>query len=405
VAQEPATIAVQVKAQAHPAHGVAAVAVQAKAQAYPAQDLATIAVQAKAQAHALGFSLVGIAELGPMESAPLFDEWLAAGMHGEMEYMQRGAEKRRDSRLPHPGAVSAIVVAMEYGGREPSGPVARYARGDDYHDVMTARLRELHRWLDERVGRPVAGKAYVDTGPILERELAQRAGLGWIGKSTNLVNPRIGSFFFIGSLLVELPLPADEPFVADHCGTCTRCLDACPTGAFVEPRKLDARKCISYLTIEQKGAIPRELRPLIGNRVYGCDICQEVCPWNGPKFVQITDEDAFRPREGVHGAELIELMGMDQAEFSRRFKGSPVKRAKRRGFLRNVAVALGNWGAPEAVPVLAKALEDEEPLVRGHAAWALGRIGTAKALEALASRLSSESEESVELELIEALGL
>jgi epoxyqueuosine reductase len=346
VAQEPATIAVQVKAQAHPAHGVAAVAVQAKAQAYPAQDLATIAVQAKAQAHALGFSLVGIAELGPMESAPLFDEWLAAGMHGEMEYMQRGAEKRRDSRLPHPGAVSAIVVAMEYGGREPSGPVARYARGDDYHDVMTARLRELHRWLDERVGRPVAGKAYVDTGPILERELAQRAGLGWIGKSTNLVNPRIGSFFFIGSLLVELPLPADEPFVADHCGTCTRCLDACPTGAFVEPRKLDARKCISYLTIEQKGEIAEEFREAIGERLYGCDVCQEVCPWN-VRFARELEEDSpYRPREVLRGrdARMLagDLLAMSQDEFSAALRKSPMKRAKLRGLRRNAAVVLGN---------------------------------------------------------------
>jgi epoxyqueuosine reductase len=203
---------------------------------------------------------------------------------------------------------------------------------------------------------------------------------------------------------VDVELACDEPFVRDHCGTCTRCLDACPTGALLgtDPSGapiLDARRCISYLTIELKGPIPRELRPLIGNRIYGCDICQEVCPWNAPKFVQITPEEAFWPREGVHGARLIELMGMDQEEFSRRFRKSPVKRAKRRGLMRNVAVALGNWGSPEAVPVLAAALDDHEPLIRGHAAWALGRIGTDAALEARRGRLAIEEDAWVRSEL------
>jgi epoxyqueuosine reductase len=362
------------------------------------QELGAVAVQAKAQAHALGFTLAGIARLGPMESAPILDEWLAAGMHGDMEYLARGAGKRRDSRLPFPGAVSAIVVAMDYGGRQPSGPVARYARGDDYHDVMVARLRELHRWLEERVGRPVTGKAYVDTGPILERELARRAGLGWIGKSTMLVNPRIGSFFFIGSLFVDLPLPPDEPFEADRCGTCTRCLDACPTDAFVAPGQLDARKCISYLTIEAKGEIPEEFREAIGERVYGCDVCQEVCPYNH-KFAKELSEPAFAARPALSGKDArslaVELLSMSQPEFSAAFKGSPMKRAKLRGLKRNSAVVLGNIGTEDDVPALAAALADFEPLVRRHAAWALGRIGSPGALEALRAAAASESDASV----------
>jgi len=179
-----------------------------------------------------------------------------------------------------PGALSAIVVAMNYGGREPSGPVARYARGDDYHDVVLERLRDLHRWLGVEVGRPLLGKAYVDTGPLLERDLARRAGLGWFGKNTNLINPSLGSFFFLGALLVELQLAADAAFADDRCGSCTRCLDSCPTDALVAPRLLDATRCISYLTIELKGEIPVDLREPIGDLIYGCDVCQDVCPWN-----------------------------------------------------------------------------------------------------------------------------
>ena len=196
----------------------------------------------KAQAYGLGFDLVGIATLGPMETSPHFDAWVQRGLAGEMAYLTRGAEKRRDSRTPYERVTTAIVVGLNYGGAEPAGPVARYARGDDYHDLMTTRLEELHRWLEMTAKRPIRGKAYVDTGPILERDLARRAGLGWFGKNTNLVNPEIGSFFFIGALMVDVDIPADAPFEADRCGTCTRCLDACPTGAFIEPRVLDATK-------------------------------------------------------------------------------------------------------------------------------------------------------------------
>jgi len=328
----------------------------------------------KAQAYGLGFDLVGITTLGPAETAAAFDEWIAHGYAGEMSYLPRNAEKRRDSRLPFDGASTAIVVAMNYGGTEPPGPVARYARGDDYHDVMLDRLMQLHRWIDERVGRHVIGKSYVDTGPVLERDLARRAGLGWFGKNTMLINPRVGSFFFLGSLLVDLELDADAPFASDHCGTCTRCLDACPTSALREARVLDATRCIAYLTIELKGEIPSELRPQIGDLIYGCDICQEVCPWN-EKFALPLREDAFRPRPEIVGKDARtlarELLQMTQEEFSGAFKGSPMKRAKLRGLKRNAAIVLGNIGAAEDVETLTRALDDEEPVVREHAAWAL----------------------------------
>ena len=213
----------------------------------------------KAQAYGLGFDLAGIAPLGIADSADAFDDWVAHGFAGDMQYLERRADVRRDSRRPVPGATSAVVVALDYGGREPSGPVARYARGDDYHDVMLDKLRTLHAWIAAEVGHDVSGKAYVDTGPVLERDLARRAGLGWLGKNTMLINPRIGSYFFIGALFLALDLAADAPFTADHCGRCTRCLDACPTRAFTQAHVLDARRCISYLTIELRGEIPDEL--------------------------------------------------------------------------------------------------------------------------------------------------
>jgi epoxyqueuosine reductase len=331
----------------------------------------------KAQACGLGFDLVGITSLGPMETAAAFDEWVARGYAGEMDYLPRGADKRRDSRLPVPGTASAIVVGLDYGGRTPSGPVARYARGDDYHDLMLGKLEDLHEWLEQEIGRPVKGKAYVDTGPILERDLARRAGLGWFGKNTNLVNPRIGSFFFIGALLVELDLAPDTPFEADRCGTCTRCLDACPTDAFVEPRLLDATRCISYLTIELKGAIPEDLRSQMGTHIYGCDACQDVCPYN-VKFAQQLREPAFAPRAeiGERDARSLarELLAMGDDAFRTAFRKSPIKRAKRGGLARNAAVVLGNIGDERDALVLARACNDPHPLVRHHAAWALDQL-------------------------------
>jgi epoxyqueuosine reductase len=309
----------------------------------------------KAQSYGLGFDLAGITALGPATTVPEFDEWLARGYAGEMAYMERTAEKRRDSRLPFEGARRAIVVAMSYGGTEPSGPVARYARGDDYHDVMIDRLNVLHRWIEQHVGRDITAKPYVDTGPLLERDLARRAGLGWFGKNTTLIHPRAGSFFFLGALLLDLELHVDAPFVTDHCGSCRRCLDACPTGALVDAHVLDSNKCISYLTIEQKGEIPVEFHAAIGELLYGCDICQEVCPWN-EKFALPLREDSFRPREVIAGKDAralaLDILAMSDDGFRVAFKGSPMKRAKLRGLKRNAAIVFGNAGDPTALPSL-----------------------------------------------------
>jgi epoxyqueuosine reductase len=336
-------------------------------------DKQALSTLIKGQALGMGFDLAGIATLGPVETADAFEDWLERGYAGDMDYLPRGAEKRRDTRVPFPGAVSAIVVALNYGGTAPSGSIARYARGDDYHDVMWKKLDTLHEWIDDYVGRNVRGKSYVDTGPILERDLARKAGLGWFGKNTNLINPDVGSFFFIGSLLVDLELEPDAPFDADRCGTCTRCLDACPTQALVEPRVLDATRCISYLTIESRGPIPEELRELIGTLAYGCDICQNVCPWN-VSFARDLTEPALAPRNEMESPDLTELMRMSPERWREFSRGSAIKRAKRSGFLRNVAVALGNSGAPGAISALTEALSDEEPLVREHAAWALAKL-------------------------------
>ena len=311
-----------------------------------AEPAAALETLIKGQAYGLGFDLAGIATLGESETAAEFQRWLDAGMSGEMHYLARGAEKRRDTRLPFPGTSSAIVVAMSYGGAEPAGPVARYARGDDYHDVMVEKLEQLHEWIEREIGRPVRGKAYVDTGPLLERALARRAGLGWFGKNTNLVNPALGSFFFLGALLLGLELEPDAPFEADRCGRCTRCLDACPTGAFTGPRALDATRCVSYLTIEARGAIPEALRAGVGDRLYGCDVCQDVCPWNVRFSKELPNQSPYAAREALGGKDARtlarEILGMPQPEFSAAFKGSPMKRAKLRGLKRNAAVVLGN---------------------------------------------------------------
>ena len=304
---------------------------------------ASLEALVKAQAYGLGFDLAGITTLSRAEHADAFEQWVEAGRAGEMAYMTRDVTRRGDTRVAVPVAKSAIVVGMSYGGREPSGPVARYARGDDYHDVMMERLRALHAWISSHVGVEVAGKAYVDTGPILERDLARRAGLGWFGKNTMLINPRLGSFFFLGELLLDLELAPDAPFEADRCGTCRRCLDACPTDAFPEPRVLDATRCISYLTIELKGDIDEALRPVIGDRLYGCDLCQEVCPWN-VQFSRGLVEPAFGARAAIANKDsrtlAREILAMRDEDFQAAFRGSPMKRAKLRGLQRNASAVL-----------------------------------------------------------------
>jgi epoxyqueuosine reductase len=394
-------------------------------------DVVAFGADLRARAMGMGFQQVGICAPEPSETMEFYRWWTGEGLHGEMAYLARpdAVARREDLRGTMDSVRSVVVVTQNYFQtdspgvpEDPSrGVVARYARGEDYHQVLKARLIELLRWLrrearDRGMAGDVRGFAYVDTGPILERELARRAGLGWFGRNTMLIHPSHGSYSFLGMLLLDLPLRPDPAHTPDRCGTCSACLEACPTGALLGRDEnggpiMDARRCISYLTIELKGPIPRELRPLVGNRIFGCDICQEVCPWN-VKFAEPGEEPSYQAGPDTDGPALMELMGMTQEEFNQRFSGSPIKRAKRRGFLRNVAVALGNWRSPEAVPVLAPTLEDEEPLVRGHAAWALGRIlGRTGipgdrgfvAAEALLGRLEVEEDEWVREEIGAAL--
>ena len=348
-----------------------------------------------------------------------YRRWLNDGYNGEMDYLARpdAVARRGDLRGTMAPVRSVVVVGLDYlnetRGEEASdasvGVVARYARGRDYHAVVKAKLVDLAERIQGFTERPLTSRAYVDTGPILERELAQRAGMGWFGRNTMLIHPRRGSWFFLGVLLLDVELEPDAPFPLDHCGSCTRCLDACPTGALLGRDDegapvMDARRCISYLTIEHRGAIPRELRGAIGNRIYGCDICQDVCPFNAPKLVEITREPDLQAREHVAGRLLIDLMEMDEIAWDDFSRGSALRRGKRAGFLRNVAVALGNWGSPAAVPALVRALGDGEPLVRGHAAWALGRVGGSEARDALTARLEVELDSSVRAELELELG-
>ncbi len=357
----------------------------------------------KRRAQQLGFDLVGVAPAEPPAHGQSYLDWLERGYAGTMAYLWRpdAVRRRLEPKETLTGARSIVVVAMSYlynhdaPPDDPSRPIiARYARGTDYHAVFEEKLEELAKSLVDIVGGQPAVRCYVDYGPVLERDHAQRAGLGWMGKNTLLIHPEIGSYTFIGEILTDAPLAPDDPFLPDHCGTCERCIDACPTGAIKAPRELDARLCISYLTIELRGPIPRELRPLIGNRVFGCDICQEVCPWNDG--LPLTREGRFAPRADIVGPDLVQLMelgtAMSREEFSNRYGDTPLSRSKRAGFLRNVAVALGNWADATAVASLERGLNDEEILVRGHSAWALGRIGTTEARGILQARRRLETD-------------
>ncbi len=293
-----------------------------------------------------------------------------------MSYMGRGEENRGDPQEVLRGAKSIVVLALNYFHREETrrpmhaatGKIARYAWGDDYHDVVAAKLDKIDKFLRDFGGQQ---KCYVDTGPILERDHAARAGIGWHGKSTMLIDRRLGTWFFLGEILTTLDLPADSP-QRDRCGTCERCITACPTGAITTPHRLDARRCISYLTIELKGSIPLEFRPLIGNRIFGCDDCLDACPWN--RFAQASRETAFSARRSTTGMPLREYLRLSDAEFRSLFRSSPIKRVKRRGFLRNVCVALGNVGDASDLPALECAAAGPEPLIAEHAAWAITRI-------------------------------
>ncbi|MEQ1860238.1 MAG: tRNA epoxyqueuosine(34) reductase QueG [Chthoniobacteraceae bacterium] len=324
-------------------------------------------------ASSLGFDLCQVAPATEPPHANEFHAWLEEGRAGDMAWLARNAARRTDPQLVLPGVQSVIVLGMNYwdgarSSRGTPGRIARYAWGDDYHDVLEPKLRALDSWLGERGGTQ---RCYVDTGPVLERDFAALAGAGWHGKSTMLLHTKFGPWLFLAEVLTTLRFEPDAP-ARDHCGKCTRCIDVCPTHAITAPQRLDARRCISYLTIENKGAIPEEFRAAIGDRIYGCDECLEVCPWN--RFAQQSRESAFTAREFVHGWALRDFLALDDDAFRTLFRRSPIKRIKRRGFLRNVCVALGNVGTLDDLPALENAACDPEPLIAVHAQWAIGEI-------------------------------
>jgi epoxyqueuosine reductase len=363
-------------------------------------------------ARELGFEACRVTACAPPPHADEFSEWLRQGAAGEMSYMKRGEEKRRDPQKVLPGARSIIVLALNYwqGGRaegkrptpnselsDASGPtavrgrIAHYARGDDYHDVISAKLEKMDEFLRQLGG---VQKCYVDTGPVLERDYAAQAGIGWHGKSTMLIDPKLGTWFFLAEILTTLELPPDPP-QRERCGTCQRCITACPTSAITAPHRLDARRCISYLTIELKTSIPLEFRPLIGDRIFGCDDCLDACPWN--RFAQVSREGAFAARSATTGMFLRDYLALSDEQFRLLFRKSPIQRVKRRGFLRNVCVALGNVGEADDLPALQRAAADSEPLIAEHAAWAIDRIRERFGLKSAPISESKPSGDSVSL--------
>ncbi len=355
----------------------------------------------RAKALALGFDAVGFLEAAPdTRLARDLDRFLAEGRHGDMAWLEKHASRRADPKRLWPDAASVIVLGMNYAPREDplsllenprAGAVSVYAKGADYHDVIKKRLKQLAGWVAQSFACEV--KVFVDTAPVMEKPLARQGGLGWQGKHTNLVSTRFGSWLFLGEILTTLPLPADRP-EADHCGTCRACLDVCPTQAFPRPHEIDARRCISYLTIEHKGVIPAEFRPRMGNRIYGCDDCLAVCPWN--KFAQQTQELAFLPRAALTAPLLTELAGLDDAAFRRFFVKSPIRRIGRHRFLRNVLIGLGNSGDTGALPAVERRLSDTSAVVRGMAVWALKRLAEAGRFAKLRERdAASEKDPAV----------
>jgi epoxyqueuosine reductase len=382
----------------------------------PPMDPRATAALLKSWALESGFDRAGVAELGPLEHGETLVRWLDRGDQAGMEYLGRRLEARLDPSQIFPAARSVLCVALQYhplyledGERQPEPPgdlwrrVARYARGRDYHEVMGERLRALEARVREEFPA-CETRRYVDTGPVLERELAARAGLGAVGKNTMLLHPEGGSWFLLGELFLSLDL-APDPSLADLCGSCTLCLDACPTGALPEPYRLDSNRCISYWTIEHRGPLPPEARRMVGGWVFGCDVCQEVCPWNAAPSGAVHPEHPEMTLPPERGELTLErLLRLPRAEYVERFRGSPMKRAKLSGLQRNAAVAMGNRLESRHVGPLAAALREGEAMVRGHAAWALGRIGGPEARRILEEALAEEEDQGVRAEIESSLG-
>lgn len=367
-------------------------------------DAALLKRRIRSRGLEMGFDNVGFSPTKLPREARHLEKWLELGYQGEMRWMAREPGRRTDARNRHDATQTVICCALNYYQGAPDdadstrGVVSSYARGEDYHRVMEEKLEELGAFVEE-ICR-VKTRHYVDTGPLLEKSYGAAAGLGWLGKHSNLISRRGSSWFFLGEILVPIELPPDTP-ERDHCGSCSRCITACPTDAIVEPHVVDSRRCISYLTIELRGSIPRVLRTGIGNRIYGCDDCQDVCPWN--RFAKKSDEALFFPREPLASMDLVSMLKMGQSEFQVATHRSAIRRARYPGFLRNVAVALGNSKDPRVVPDLVRTLDHPEPLIREHVAWALGNLKHFDAKEPLTRRLKVEEELSVRQEIHWAL--
>jgi epoxyqueuosine reductase len=361
----------------------------------------------KLEAKRLGFDLCGICQAVPPPGIDRFRIWLSSGYAGQMRYLADRTEAYADPNHVLDGARSIVMLAMNYRTAEPAearagqGRVSRYAWGTDYHNIIRERLEALADWLRQRVPAATA-RGVVDTAPILEREFAQLAGLGWIGKNTLLLNRELGSWFFLAALLTDLELESDAPHETDYCGTCRACLDACPTQAFVDAYVLDARRCISYLTIELRDTIGEDLRAGVGDWLFGCDVCQDVCPWN--RRAPPASESGFGPLPEMNPVDLAALFDLDDAAFRARFRNTPLWRAKRRGLLRNAAIVLGNQQNADTLPALMRGLNDAEPLVRGACAWAIGNHRVRHALSALDARFAIESDAAVRIEIERSRG-
>jgi epoxyqueuosine reductase len=363
----------------------------------------------KGKALEVGFDLVGISPVDSFPENQFYKEWLAKGFAGEMRYMERDPETREDIRKIVPDARSVISCGMNYNTDYPysvdqahrnRGWISRYAWGDDYHDVMKERLVSLEGHIREIAPKEIRSRVYVDTGPVLERVYGKYSGIGWYGKNTCLINKDIGSWIFLGEIITDVELDYDSP-APDRCGTCTMCLDACPTDALTEPYILDSNLCISYLTIEFRGKLPFGLREKMDNNIFGCDICQDVCPWN--RKASVSQYEPFQPRNSSYEPDLVYLSQLSVEEFRNVFKNSAVKRAKRKGLIRNVMVAMGNSGDRAFIPYIKEGLKDDEALIRAHAVWALWRLEGRQSFDALSAHLNVEADNSVREEIVSIL--